>query len=49
MTGTDDWRTRAAEAGHRPGRRAVHFGRVSFRPGEHLCCDEDGVVVLRGR
>jgi regulator of ribonuclease activity A len=27
----------------------VHFGGVSFRPGEHLYSDEDGVVVLRGR
>jgi regulator of ribonuclease activity A len=26
----------------------VHFGGVSFRPGEHLYSDEDGVVVLRG-
>jgi regulator of ribonuclease activity A len=27
----------------------VHFGGVSFHPGEHLYSDEDGVVVLRGR
>jgi regulator of ribonuclease activity A len=27
----------------------VHFGGVSFRPGEHLYSDEDGVVVLRWR
>jgi regulator of ribonuclease activity A len=24
----------------------VHFGGVTFRPGEHLYSDEDGVVVL---
>jgi regulator of ribonuclease activity A len=27
----------------------VRFGGVTFRPGEHLYSDEDGVVVLRGR
>jgi regulator of ribonuclease activity A len=27
----------------------VRFGGVTFRPGEHLYSDEDGVVVLRWR
>src|SRR4029450_11304943 len=27
----------------------VRFGGVTFRPGEHLYSDEDGVVVLPGR
>jgi regulator of ribonuclease activity A len=27
----------------------VRFGGVTFRQGEHLYSDEDGVVVLRGR